>query len=103
MNNTRRGLPLARARIEQIFPKLTPTQIRRITPHGRSRTTKRGEVLFEQGDSAAPFFVVVSGELEVVRPSVAVETIVTVLSIRSVHWRGRHAVRPTDSVPRACH
>ena len=35
MNNTRRGLPLARARIEQIFPKLTPTQIRRITPHGR--------------------------------------------------------------------
>ena len=78
MNNTRRGLPLARARIEQIFPKLTPTQIRRITPHGRSRTTKRGEVLFEQGDSAAPFFVVVSGELEVVRPSVPVETIVTV-------------------------
>ena len=78
MNNTRRGLPLARARIEQIFPKLTPTQIRRITPHGRSRTTKRGEVLFEQGDSAAPFFVVVSGELEVVRPSVPVETLVTV-------------------------
>ena len=78
MNNTRRGLPLARARIEQIFPKLTPTQIRRITPHGRTRTTKRGEVLFEQGDSAAPFFVVVSGELEVVRPSIPVETIVTV-------------------------
>jgi hypothetical protein len=59
MNNTRRGLPLARARIEQIFPKLTPTQIRRITPHGRTRTTKRGEVLYEQGDSAASFFVVV--------------------------------------------
>jgi thioredoxin reductase (NADPH) len=78
MNNTRRGLPLARARIEQIFPKLTPTQIRRITPHGRTRTTKRGEVLSEQGDIAASFFVVVSGELEILRPSGAVETLVTV-------------------------
>jgi len=78
MNNTRRGLPLARARIEQIFPKLTSTQIRRITPHGRIRTAKRGEVLSEQGDSAASFFVVVSGELEILRPSGAVETLVTV-------------------------
>ena len=78
MNNIRRGLPLARARIEQIFPKLTSTQIRRITPHGRTRTTKRGEVLYEQGDIAASFFVVVSGELEILRPSGAVETLVTV-------------------------
>jgi thioredoxin reductase (NADPH) len=78
MNNTRRGLPLARARIEHIFPKLTPTQIRRITPHGHTRTTKRGEVLYEQGDSASSFFVVVSGELEVLRPSGTVDTLVTV-------------------------
>ena len=78
MNNIRRGLPLARARIEQIFPKLTSTQIRRITPHGRTRTTKRGEVLSEHGDIAASFFVVVSGELEILRPSGTVETLVTV-------------------------
>lgn len=78
MNNTRKGLPLARARIEHIFPKLTPTQIRRITPHGHTRTTKRGEVLYEQGDSASSFFVVVSGELEVLRPSGTVDTLVTV-------------------------
>jgi thioredoxin reductase (NADPH) len=37
-----------------------------------------GEVLYEQGYSAAPFFVVISGELEVVRPSVPVETLFTV-------------------------
>jgi thioredoxin reductase (NADPH) len=67
-----------RARIEHIFPKLTPTQIRRITPHGHTRTTKRGEVLYEQGDSASSFFVVVSGELEVLRPSETVDTLVTV-------------------------
>jgi thioredoxin reductase (NADPH) len=78
MNNTRRGLPLARARIEHIFPKLTSTQIRRITPHGHTRTTKRGQVLYEQGDSASSFFVVVSGELEVLRPSGTVDTLITV-------------------------
>jgi thioredoxin reductase (NADPH) len=42
------------------------------------RKTERGEVLYEQGTSAAPFFVVISGELEVVRPSGSVETLVTV-------------------------
>ena len=78
MNNTRRGLPLTRSHIEQIFPKLTPAQIRRIAAHGHIRAMKRGEVLYEQGHSAAPFFVVVSGGLEVVRPSGPVETLVTV-------------------------
>ena len=78
MGNTRRGLPLTRAHVEQIFPKLTPAQIRRIAARGQMRAMERGEVLCEQGDSAASFFVVVSGELEVVRPSGAVETLVTV-------------------------
>ena len=78
MSNTRRGLPLTRARVEQIFPKLTPAQISRIAPNGHIRTTERGEVLYEQGQSTAQFFVVISGELEVVRPSVPVETLVTV-------------------------
>jgi thioredoxin reductase (NADPH) len=78
MSNTRRGLPLTRAHVEQIFPKLTPAQIRRIAARGHMRAMERGEVLYEQGDRAASFFVVVSGELEVVRPSGAVETLVTV-------------------------
>ncbi|HEY7570307.1 MAG TPA: FAD-dependent oxidoreductase [Nitrososphaeraceae archaeon] len=78
MKNTRKGLPIIRAHIEQIFPKLTPAQIRRITPHGHIRKTERGEILYEHGVSAAPFFVVISGELEVVRPSGSVETLVTV-------------------------
>jgi thioredoxin reductase (NADPH) len=78
MSNTRRGLPLTRAHVEQIFPKLTPAQIRRIAARGHMRATERGEVLYEQGDSATSFFVVVSGELEIIRPSGAVETLVTV-------------------------
>ncbi len=78
MKNTRKGLPIVRAHIEQIFPKLTPAQIRRIASYGHIRKTERGEVLYEQGVSTAPFFVVVTGELEVVRPSGSVETLVTV-------------------------
>lgn len=44
------------------------------------RAIQRGEVLYEQGKTDVPLFVVVSGELEVVRPlgPGAVETLVTV-------------------------
>ena len=67
MNNAPRGLLLTRAHVEEIFPKLTPAQVRRITPRGRTRAVQRGEVLYEQGETDVPFFVVGSGELEVVR------------------------------------
>ena len=77
MSNTRRGLPITSSRIEQIFPKLTPVQISRVAARGHIRVTEGGEVLYEQGHSAAPFFVIISGEIEVVRPSVPVETLVT--------------------------
>jgi thioredoxin reductase (NADPH) len=78
MSNIRRGIPLTSSRIEKIFPKLTPAQIRRVAPHGHTRVVEGSEVLYEQGRSAPPFFVVVSGELEVVRPLFPVETLVTV-------------------------
>jgi thioredoxin reductase (NADPH) len=78
MSNIRRGLPLTRFRPEQIFPKLTPAQIRRIVAHGHMRAILRDEVLVEQGDGDVPFFVVISGEIEVVRQAGSVETIVTV-------------------------
>ena len=63
------GLPITRSRKEKIFPKLTPAQISRIEARGNMRDVQVGEVLVEQGDSAVPFFVVVSGEIEIVRPS----------------------------------
>jgi thioredoxin reductase (NADPH) len=78
MSNTPRGLPLSSSRLEQIFPKLTPAQISRIAPHGHIRTVQPGEVLVEQGDSTVPFFVLVSGEVEIVRPLGAAETLVTI-------------------------
>jgi thioredoxin reductase (NADPH) len=78
MSNTRRGLPLVSSLVEQIFPTLTPAQIRRIAPHGDMRAMESGQVLIEQGDRNVPFFVVVSGEVEIVRPSGGVETLITV-------------------------
>src|SRR6188472_4827504 len=81
MSNARRGLPLTSSRIEKIFPKLTPAQLGRIAARGHIRSMERGEVLYEQGHRSASFFVVISGELEVVRPSVPVETIVTVYEL----------------------
>ena len=78
MSDIRRGLPLKSSLLEQIFPTLNPAQIRRIAPHGHMREIEYGEVLVEQGDRNVPFFVVVSGEVEIVRPSGSVETLITV-------------------------
>jgi thioredoxin reductase (NADPH) len=79
-SKTRRGLPLTSTSIEKIFPKLTRAQIDRIKTHGRIRAIQRGEILVEQGDTSVPFFVVITGELEILRPFGARETLVTVHS-----------------------
>ena len=64
--------------MEQIFPVLTSAQINRIETHGHIRAVQTGELLVEQGDTNVPFFVVINGELEIVRPFGAQETLVTV-------------------------
>jgi thioredoxin reductase (NADPH) len=104
MNNAPRGLPLTRSHVEQIFPKLTPAQIRRIAARGHMRALQHGEVLYEQGVTAVPFFVVVSGELEVVRPlgAAAVETLVTVYG--SGQFSGEvGTLSGRRTLPRTCH
>ena len=72
-------LPLTASRSEQIFPTLTAAQIARVAKHGRTRTVRSGEVLVEQGDRAIPFFVVISGELEAVRATGAIETLLLIV------------------------
>ena len=78
MSNESRGLPLTTSRIEKIFPKLTPDQIRRVAAQGHIRSVQHRQVLIEQGDRAAPFFVVITGEVEIVRPFGSSETLITV-------------------------
>lgn len=71
-------IPLTAARADQIFPTLTTAQVERIGAYGTTRGVRAAEILVEQGDAAVSFFVVVSGELEAVRPAGAVETLITV-------------------------
>ena len=54
-------------RAAQMFPELTPPQIERITTIGRRRDVRAGEVLIEVGEQNTRFFVVLTGELEVIR------------------------------------
>jgi thioredoxin reductase (NADPH) len=59
---------------ERLFPTLTAAQMARISAHGHRRPIKAGEILVEVGDKAVPFFVVVSGAIQILRPSGATDT-----------------------------
>jgi thioredoxin reductase (NADPH) len=76
------GLPVTRSRAEYVFPTLTAAQVHRVAAHGHVRAIAPGEVLIEQGQNPFAFFVVVSGELESVRPSAVTETLVAVFGPR---------------------
>ena len=64
--------------VERMFPTLTPAQVKRIAAHGKQRSIRSGEVLIEAGARVVPFFVVMAGRVEVVRPSGSTETLVAV-------------------------
>ena len=54
----------------QSFPKLNEEQIDRIRSCGSVRPVKVGDVLFEPGDTDVPFFVLLSGKMEIVQPGI---------------------------------
>jgi thioredoxin reductase (NADPH) len=53
------------AREHQIFPTLTPEQIKRTIPFGSEETLTLGTVLFERGDREVDFFIVLDGFIEI--------------------------------------
>lgn len=61
----------------QMFPDLTTTQIDRIRPGSKLRRVEPGEILFRPGDTEVPFFVVLSGSMEIVQPDLTGERLVT--------------------------
>ena len=61
---------------ERLFPTLTAAQIARISAHGHRRPITAGEVLVEVGDRAGPFFLVVSGAVQILRPSGPAHTLI---------------------------
>lgn len=60
----------------QMFPALTPAQIDRIRPVSKLRKVQVGDVLFRPGDIGIPFFVVLSGCLEIVQLGLGVERLI---------------------------
>ena len=61
---------------DHVFPALTAAQIGRIASRGRRRAMQAGDVLVEAGQQPVPFFVVLSGELQVLRPSASADTLI---------------------------
>jgi len=60
----------------QVFPVLTEAQINRIRPLASLRHVNDGDVLFRADDSDAPFFILLSGSMEIVQPDMNGERLV---------------------------
>jgi thioredoxin reductase (NADPH) len=78
VTQTRAPLRTLTARADQLFPRLTQSQMARLAAHGRVRSLERGEILFEPGDRPASLFVVASGAIEILRQSTAPEQLLAV-------------------------
>src|SRR5208282_3515597 len=57
----------------QAFPVLTAAQISRVRSGSQIRHVKKGEILFEPDDTKIPFFVLLSGRMEIVQPDLTGE------------------------------
>jgi thioredoxin reductase (NADPH) len=53
---------------ERAFPVLSDAEIEEISAFGSERSTSDGELLFEAGEASYDLFVVLDGEVEIVRP-----------------------------------
>ena len=69
---------VAQERRQQMFPRLSDAQIERVTRHGVRRYVPAGEQLFAQGDAGMGIHVILSGALEIVRPGVVGDDLITV-------------------------
>ena len=52
----------------QTFPVLSAAHINRVRPLSKLRKVEAGELLFEPSDTNVPFFVLLSGNMEIVQP-----------------------------------
>ena len=49
----------------EISPELTPAHVRRLEPFGKKELVREGALLFDEGDHAIDFFVVLSGSVQI--------------------------------------
>ena len=67
-------IPLDRREI--LYPRMTPVQLARIASYGARREVRAGEEVYRQGDEHVHLFVVVKGQLDVVRPGLDGEQLI---------------------------
>ncbi|HEY6924042.1 MAG TPA: FAD-dependent oxidoreductase [Steroidobacteraceae bacterium] len=67
-------------RKNQTFPTLTAAQIARLEAHGTRVAVSEGKILAEPGDRHRQLFVVLSGSVEIVRPTLQGEQLLVVLT-----------------------
>jgi thioredoxin reductase (NADPH) len=66
-------IPSALDASTQAFPVLTAAQITRLRPGGKSRKVEPNEILFQPDDTQVPFFVLLSGSMEIVQANLTGE------------------------------
>ena len=64
-------------RSAQMFPHLTAQQIARLSAHGRRVSMHKDQILAEPGDRL-PMYVVLSGSIEIIQPTLSGETLLVV-------------------------
>jgi len=64
---------LTSSRAEHVYPTLTAPHISRIAARGRRRRVQRGEILIEPGEPSARMFVVITGTVDIIRPTDGLE------------------------------
>jgi thioredoxin reductase (NADPH) len=58
------------------FPVLTAAQISRVEAVSKHHPVKKGDIVFEPGDTDVPFFVLLSGGMEIVQPDLKGERLI---------------------------
>jgi thioredoxin reductase (NADPH) len=69
---------VAAERRHQLFPKLNDAQLQRIARYGERRHALAGQILYDQGTAALGITVVLSGAVEIVRPGILDDELITV-------------------------
>jgi thioredoxin reductase (NADPH) len=77
-DNEQATRPLPGAKPDDMFPALTPEQQARVAAHGRVRQVEKSETVVEANAEPNKFFVVVAGQLNLLRVSEDLEEVVAV-------------------------
>src|SRR5438046_9572987 len=62
---------------ERAAPTLDAEALAELAPFGEERTVEAGDILYRAGDESYDFFVVLEGAVDIIRPDLDGETLIT--------------------------